>query len=51
MAVDCIIKNALLRKTLDNVTVVMIAFENFFKLTFGNNSINEENKSYNQNMN
>lgn len=29
LGVEYIIKNALLRRTLDNVTVVVVAFENF----------------------
>lgn len=33
-AVDSIMKNALLRRSLDNVTAVMIAFENFKELVF-----------------
>lgn len=35
MAVEYILKNALLRRTLDNVTVVMIAFNNFKHAAFG----------------
>jgi len=32
--VEYIIKNALLRRTLDNVTVVIVAFDNFFRNCF-----------------
>ena len=35
MAVEYILKNSLLRRTLDNVTVVMISFKNFKKAVFG----------------
>ena len=35
MAVEYILKNALLRRTLDNVTVVLIAFNNFKHAVFG----------------
>jgi hypothetical protein len=35
MAVEYILKNSLLRRTLDNVTVVMIAFSNFKHAVFG----------------
>ena len=35
LGVEYIIKNALLRRTLDNVTVVLIAFDNFYKQCFG----------------
>ena len=35
MAVEYIIKNALVRRTLDNVTVVIIAFSNFKRAVFG----------------
>lgn len=35
MAVEYILKNSLLRRTLDNVTVVMIAFNNFKHSVFG----------------
>jgi len=35
MAVEYILKNSLLRRTLDNVTVVMIAFKNFKRAVFG----------------
>lgn len=35
MAVEYILKNSLLRRTLDNVTVVLIAFSNFKRAAFG----------------
>ena len=35
LAVEYIIKNSLVRRTLDNVTVVMIAFSNFKRIVFG----------------
>ncbi len=35
MGVEYILKNSLLRRTLDNVTVVMIAFNNFKRAVFG----------------
>lgn len=35
MAVEYILKNSLLRRTLDNVTVVLIAFSNFKHAAFG----------------
>lgn len=35
MAVEYILKNSLLRRTLDNVTVVMISFKNFKHTCFG----------------
>lgn len=35
MAVEYILKNSLLRRTLDNVTVVMISFKNFKHSCFG----------------
>lgn len=35
MGVEYILKNSLLRRTLDNVTVVMIAFNNFKHAVFG----------------
>lgn len=38
--VECIIKNSLFRKSLDNVTVVIISFENFERIFLG-----EESKS------
>ena len=34
LGVEYIIKNALLRRTLDNVTVVIVAFDNFFRNCF-----------------
>jgi protein phosphatase PTC2/3 len=41
MGVEYILKNSLLRRTLDNVTVVMVAFNNFKRAVFGESSINE----------
>ena len=35
MGIDYILKNSLLRRSLDNVTVVMIAFNNFKYALFG----------------
>lgn len=35
MAVEYILKNSLLRRTLDNVTVVLIAFSSFKRSAFG----------------
>lgn len=35
LSVEYILKNSLLRRTLDNVTVVLIAFNNFKKACFG----------------
>ena len=35
LAVEAILKNALYRQSLDNVTVVMIAFQNFKRTVFG----------------
>ena len=40
MAVEYILKNSLLRRTLDNVTVVMIAFKNFKREVFGEDKTN-----------
>jgi len=45
MAVEYILKNSLLRRTLDNVTVVMIAFNNFKHSVFGTGKSNNKNKS------
>ena len=44
MAVEYILKNSLLRRTLDNVTVVMISFKNFKRAVFG------EDKAYERNI-
>lgn len=49
MAVEYILKNSLLRRTLDNVTVVMIAFNNFKKAAFGESK--ESARANNQNLN
>ena len=35
MAVEYILKHSLLRRTMDNVTVVMISFKNFKRAVFG----------------
>ena len=35
MAVEYILKNSLLRRTMDNVTVVLIAFSSFKRSAFG----------------
>lgn len=35
MGVEYVLKNSLLRRTLDNVTVVLVAFSNFKKAAFG----------------
>jgi len=40
MGVEYILKNSLLRRTLDNVTVVMIAFQNFKRAVFGDSHNN-----------
>ncbi len=42
MAVDIVMKSSLVRKTLDNITVVFIAFENFERF-FTKNSISVQN--------
>jgi hypothetical protein len=42
MGVEYILKNSLLRRTLDNVTVVMIAFSNFKHACFGKASSQDE---------
>lgn len=42
MAVEYILKNSLLRRTLDNVTVVMISFKNFKKAVFGEDKTHEK---------
>lgn len=45
MAVEYILKNSLLRRTLDNVTVVMISFSNFKHTIFGRSEKNSQNAS------
>ncbi|CDW80413.1 serine threonine protein phosphatase [Stylonychia lemnae] len=45
MAVEYILKNSLLRRTLDNVTVVMIAFNNFKHSVFGTGKHSGKNKN------
>ena len=32
ISVDTVMKNSLLKKTMDNITVVMIVFENFYRM-------------------
>ena len=49
IAVDLILKSSLLRKTLDNVTCVLIVFKNFEKC-FNNNSSNFTFSSINSNL-
>eukprot|EP00347_Sterkiella_histriomuscorum_P007122 403350178 len=44
MAVEYILKNSLLRRTLDNVTIVMIAFNNFKHTVFGQTKSKQELK-------
>jgi hypothetical protein len=44
MAVEYILKNSLLRRTLDNVTVVMISFKNFKRAVFGEDKTETSNK-------
>jgi len=44
MAVEYILKNSLLRRTLDNVTVVMISFKNFKRAVFGEDKGASENQ-------
>lgn len=44
MGVEYILKNSLLRRTLDNVTVVMIAFSNFKRAVFGESSVRHQEK-------
>ena len=45
MGVEYILKNSLLRRTLDNVTVVLIAFANFKHTVFGKGQIEETQES------
>ena len=42
MSVEYILKNSLLRRTLDNVTVVMISFKNFKRAVFGEDKTNDK---------
>ena len=43
LGVEAILKNSLMRQSLDNVTVVMVAFENFKKtLCSGDGSVTNE---------
>lgn len=41
LAVESVLKNALYRQSLDNVTVVMIAFQNFKRQVFGKSKNSE----------
>jgi hypothetical protein len=45
LSVDMIIKSSLVRKTLDNVTCVMIAFENFQNILFTENKFDTKSHS------
>eukprot|EP00347_Sterkiella_histriomuscorum_P014758 403359647 len=45
MAVEYILKNSLLRRTLDNVTILMIAFNNFKHTVFGQTKGKQQLKS------
>lgn len=53
---EYIIKNALLRRSLDNVTVVVVAFENFQRIALGttlegkDNSLNTVNNTTDPNI-
>jgi hypothetical protein len=49
LGVEYIIKNALLRRTLDNVTVVVVTFENFQRISFGSNGAPDERECANGN--
>ena len=49
LAVDSIIKNSLLRHSLDNVTSVLIAFHNFKQLSFPNKSTERVSKKMKRN--
>ena len=46
MAIDLIIKTSLVRRTLDNVTVVLIGFQNFENYFIGQNSCAKADKNY-----
>ena len=51
LAVDMIIKTSLIRRTLDNVTAVLIAFPNFENTFNGQTSTNKiDNKNYKSNV-
>ena len=45
MGVEYILKNSLLRRSLDNVTVVIVAFSNFKHSVFGHNSSEKKDSS------
>jgi len=45
MGVEYILKNSLLRRTLDNVTVVMISFNNFKHAVFGQSKQKNKKKT------
>lgn len=49
MSVDMIIKTSLVRRTLDNVTAVMIAFQNFENLFNGQSNSTKIDKNYKSN--
>ena len=51
MGVEYILKNSLLRRSLDNVTVVMIAFNNLKHTVFGHSDTNSKNENKNENEN
>jgi hypothetical protein len=44
IGVDTVLKNALLRRSLDNVSVVMVGFQNFVDLSCHSDSINAPGK-------
>ena len=47
MGVEYILKNSLLRRTLDNVTIVLIAFSNFKHAAFGQGNTSGRNRHNN----
>lgn len=47
LAVESVLKNSLYRQSLDNVTVVMIAFQNFKRKVFGQGK-NSDRDDHNQ---
>ena len=44
LGVEGILKNSLMRQSLDNVTVVMVAFQNFKRMVCGHNAQNSAEK-------
>jgi hypothetical protein len=48
MGVEYILKNSLLRRSLDNVTVVIVAFSNFKHSVFGHHSSEKKEDTHNQ---